>query len=359
MSAKRHGCSRRARPAGRRPAIALLLASFLAPTAVADDHAVILIYHHVANDTPASTSTSPERFAEHLEYLEDNDYRVLALDEVARRLAGREPLPANAVAITFDDAYRSVYTTARPMLEIRGWPYAVFVSTEFIDGRYDSYMNWTELREIAAQGAIVGNHGVKHGSALARGRNESRDAWLERFRFDAVKAQERISAEIGTVPTLYAWPYGEYNDDVEEVVADLGWYAFGQQSGAAGYDSSMTAIPRFPIATNYDDMDAFTLRIRSEPLPVEITEAPGRLLDSGEPPPKLVFRLDDELYDAGRVNCFNSRGDRLRRSQTDATTTRVRSPSALGRGRSKYTCTAPHRNKEGVFGWYSHLWIVR
>lgn len=348
-----------ARPSGGRAAVALLLALCLPPAAVADDHAVILIYHHVANDTPSSTSTSPEQFAEHLEYLEDNDYRVLALDEVARRLDEGQALPENTVAVTFDDAYRSVYTTARPMLEIRGWPYAVFVSTEFIDGGYDNYMGWTELREIAEQGAIVANHGVKHGSALARGRNESRDAWLARFRLDAVKAQERISAETGTVPTLYAWPYGEYNDDVEQVIADLGWYAFGQQSGAAGYDSSMTAIPRFPIATNYDDMDAFTLRIRSEPLPVEITNAPGRLLDSGNPPPELAFRLDDEFYDVSGVNCFDSAGNRLQKSQPTATAISVRSPSALGRGRSKYTCTAPHRNKQGVFGWYSHLWILR
>ncbi|MEX2257065.1 MAG: polysaccharide deacetylase family protein [Woeseia sp.] len=341
-------------------ALAVIAAVFLAAPldSVADDHAVILLYHHVADDTPASTSVTPEVFASHLDYLEDNDFQVLPLDEVLDALAGKKPLPENTVAITFDDAYRSVYTTARPMLEVRGWPYTVFVSTDYIDKGYDNYMSWEQLRAISDQRGIIGNHGVAHQSALARGRNESKDDWLERLRLDAVKAQERISAETSTVPSIYAWPYGEFNDDVEAVIRKLGWHGLGQQSGAAGYASSMTAVPRYPQATGYDDIDAFSLRVRSEPLPVTITSAPERLLASGNPAPELTFRLDDEHYSIGGVNCFNSRGERLEMASSDEETLTVRSASALPAGRSKYTCTAAHRGKRGVFGWYSHLWIV-
>lgn len=342
-------------------ALAVVAAAFVAapPVSIADDHAVILLYHHVADDTPASTSVTPEVFASHLEYLEENDFRVLPLDEVLDALADKKPLPENTVAITFDDAYRSVYTTARPMLEVRDWPYTVFVSTDYIDKGYDNYMSWAQLRAISDQRGIIGNHGVAHQSALARGRNESKEDWLERLRLDAVKAQERISAEISTVPTLYAWPYGEFNDDVEAVIRKLGWHALGQQSGAAGYASSMTAVPRYPQATGYDDIDAFSLRVNSEPLPVTITSAPERLLASGNPAPELSFRLDDEHYNIGGVNCFNSRGERLEMARSGEAMITARSASALPAGRSKYTCTAAHRAKRGVFGWYSHLWIVQ
>ncbi len=337
---------------------ALLLAVLFVSAARADDHAVILIYHHVADDTPASTSVTPERFAAHLDFLSDNDFRVLPLEELLRSLDARRPLPENSVAITFDDAYLSVYNIARPMLEARGWPYTVFVSTEFIDKGYGNYVTWEQLRRMAENGATIGNHGVSHQSALTRKRGESREAWLERFRLDAVQAQERISAETRTVPHVYAWPYGEYNEDVEAVLAKLGWYGLGQQSGAAGYDDSMTAVPRFPIATNFADDDDFALRVRAEPLPVRITVAPGRLLPSGDPAPKLEFRLADGPFALAAVNCYNSRGERLVVSDTGAGALAIRSPTPLARGRSKYTCTAPHRGKRGVFGWYSHLWIV-
>jgi hypothetical protein len=188
---------------------------------------------------------------------------------------------------------------------------------------------------------------------------ESRDAWLERFRLNAVSAQDRISAETGQVPTLYAWPYGEFNADVQQVISKLGWYGLGQQSGAAGYDASMTAVPRFPITTGFADIDAFVLRVNSEPLPLRITDGADRLLASGDPAPELLFSMDDDRYSIDSVSCYNSRGDRLAMTRQGAQSRSVRSESPLPAGRSKYTCTAPHRTKSGVFGWYSHQWIVQ
>lgn len=340
--------------------IVLLLLNILALAAAAraDDHAVVLIYHHVAEDTPSSTSVTPERFAAHLDWLEANDYTVVPLLDILDALKSRSPLPDNAVAITFDDAYLSVYNIARPMLDGRGWPYTVFVSTEFVDKGYGNYVSWEQLRRMAEQGATIGNHGVHHRSALARLGGESQRQWLARLREEMVTAQGRISAETGTVSRVYAWPYGEYNAEVEGVLADLGWYGLGQQSGAAGYTSSLTAVPRFPVATAYASDDDFALRVRSEPLPVTLQDPPARARESGDPPPVLAFRLADGPFSAGRVNCYDSRGETLDVTRRADGELRIQSPTALPAGRSKYTCTAPHRTKSGVFGWYSHLWIV-
>jgi hypothetical protein len=49
---------------------------------VAAQSAVILLYHHVAEDTPPSTSISPANFDAHLAYLRDNDFNVIALDRI-------------------------------------------------------------------------------------------------------------------------------------------------------------------------------------------------------------------------------------------------------------------------------------
>jgi hypothetical protein len=157
---------------------------------------------------------------------------------------------------------------------------------------------------------------------------------------------------------VYAWPYGEYNADVQRVLDELGWYGLGQQSGAAGYDEAKTAVPRFPISTAYADMDAFALRVRAEPLPLESTNAPDRLLASGDPPPELELSLREGPYPLESVSCFNSQGARLETQVSGSGTVRVTSSSPLPAGRSKYTCTAPHPAGNGVFGWYSHLWVV-
>ncbi len=44
-----------------------------------EDDCVLLVYHRFSDDGPKSTSTSPEVFKQHLEYLKNNDYKVLPL----------------------------------------------------------------------------------------------------------------------------------------------------------------------------------------------------------------------------------------------------------------------------------------
>ncbi|MGB5247178.1 MAG: polysaccharide deacetylase family protein [Woeseia sp.] len=338
---------------------ALLLTMLLAGAVRADDHAVILIYHHVASDTPASTSVSPETFARHLAYLDDNGFQVVPLQQILDALNEGRPLPDNSVAITFDDAYLSVYNIARPMLEVRGLPYTVFVTTSYIDAAFGNYMSWEQLRRISASGATIGNHGVQHDSALALRRDESRDAWLTRIRENAVAAQIRISEETGQIPRMFAWPYGEFNADVEGVLADLGWYGLGQQSGAAGYATRLTSVPRYPLAGSYADERNFAIRVNSEPLPIEISASPDHLLPTGDPPPELAFRLREGPFRLSAVSCYNSSGERLFYVEGSDGELTVQSATPLASGRSKYTCTAPHRAKQGVFGWYSHLWVVQ
>ncbi|MEE4216513.1 MAG: polysaccharide deacetylase family protein, partial [Xanthomonadales bacterium] len=104
--------------------------------------AVVLQYHHVSDETPASTSTSPERFAMHLDYLEEAGFKIVPLQELADTLRTREPLPDKTAAITFDDGYISIFQAARPLLEKKGWPYTVFVNTEPHDQRKPLFMSW-------------------------------------------------------------------------------------------------------------------------------------------------------------------------------------------------------------------------
>jgi peptidoglycan/xylan/chitin deacetylase (PgdA/CDA1 family) len=55
---------------------------------------------------------TPENFERHVAYL-SRSYSVVRLDDATARIAAGEPLPANAVAITFDDGYADNLQAAR------------------------------------------------------------------------------------------------------------------------------------------------------------------------------------------------------------------------------------------------------
>jgi hypothetical protein len=67
---------------------------------------VILMYHRVAvvQHDPWRLAVDPERFEEQIAYLKHHR-TPMSMDELVHRLRSKT-LPANAVAVTFDDGYR-------------------------------------------------------------------------------------------------------------------------------------------------------------------------------------------------------------------------------------------------------------
>src|SRR6056297_580784 len=320
------------------------------------EHAVILLYHHVSDDTPAATSVSPDTFSTHLDYLAAQGYNVIPLDELVAGLRDSGSLPANAVAITFDDAYSSVFTHALPMLERRGWPFTVFVSTDYIDKSYGGYMSWAQLRALETRGGRIGNHSSSHRHLIRRMAGESEMAWRKRVAADIEHAQSRLQAELAAPLHMHAYPYGEFDEPLEALLEELDYVTFGQQSGPVGPVSELHSLPRFPVATGYADLESLAEKLRSRPLPVEVLSPDSRVLGPGAGPPLLKLRIPPGGYDRTGLRCFVS-GQPPANVKWDGDIALVRAQQALRPGRSKFNCTVPSSDLPGVYFWYSHLWI--
>ena len=329
----------------------------LSAAATADDAtAVVLLYHHVDDTTPPSTSITPENFDAHLDYLEREGYSVLPLMEIVQALGEGETLPPRAVALTFDDGYSSVYSEALPRLERRGWPFTVFVATDYIDDGYAGFMGWAELRDLETRGGTVANHSTTHAHLIRRAAGEGEADWRMRVRADIEAAQLRLDAELDHPLRMLAYPYGEFDSALEALVADLGLVAFGQQSGPVYAPSGMQQLARFPMATGFDGVESLGEKLRTLPLPVTVLAPARRVLDAGADAPTLEIRLPDGAYRRDALRCYVAGQDPARLDwQGDVATIRAQRP--LGPGRSKYNCTAPSTTESGVYYWYSHLWI--
>lgn len=335
-----------------------LIAPLAAPALAADEapHAVVLEYHHVAEDTPPSTSITPAAFAAQMDYLAEHDFNVLALDDIVARLRAGQSLPPRTVALTFDDAYRSVYTEVFPRLSDRGWPFTVFASTNYIDEGLNNHVTWDQLREMAAAGVTVGNHSLSHPHLVRRRSDESRAQWLDRVRREITGAQERLQQELDDPARLFAYPFGEYSHEVQRIVRELDFVGFGQQSGGFGPESDFTNLPRFPLAGRSPGLDSFATKVRARPLPLRAVEPESGVLDPGVGRPSLRLTLGEGVA-AGAVSCYvGGRSMPVRQVGEAPPVLTVRPEQAIEPGRTKYNCTAPVRGAD-AWHWYSFVWM--
>jgi peptidoglycan/xylan/chitin deacetylase (PgdA/CDA1 family) len=343
----------------------LLLIGFAATPALAAeesaDHAVVLLYHHVADDTPASTSVRPDRFAEHLDWLSANDYQVVALEDLLGRLEDGRPVPDRAVAITFDDAWASVHDVAAPMLSERGWPFTVFVNTDAVDAGEGPVMSWDQLRALEGLGGSLGSHSSTHAQMPARRDGESTAEWRKRIDADLARAVSRIEEETGQVPRSFAYPYGEDSAALAERVGRVHSFALVQRSGAVGPGSDFLAVPRFPLAVGFDGLDRLERAVRARPLPVrEARTEPDGDGVRDQPLSRLTLVLEPGGYRADALACYSSGGDALELSQRIDASSPVIDIALAGldrTGRNKINCTAPATDGSGDWHWYAYQWL--
>jgi peptidoglycan/xylan/chitin deacetylase (PgdA/CDA1 family) len=106
----------------------------------------ILMYHRIAVETfdPWGLAVSPAHFAEQLQWLSGHRTVLPLVDLAARHRDGT--LPANAIALTFDDGYACTAEVAAPMLERAGLPATIFISAELIE-RGEPFW-WDELKDL-------------------------------------------------------------------------------------------------------------------------------------------------------------------------------------------------------------------
>ncbi len=343
---------KRANYRGSLLALCLLL---LSSPALAAQSAVILLYHHVAEDTPPSTTISPADFEAHLRYLRDNDFTVIPLDHMVNSLRSGQALPDKAVVITFDDGYSSIYETAFPMLQAYGYPFTLFLSTEPIDDGLRNYMNWEQIRQMSEAGVIIANHMVDHPYMLETRGNESEQQRLGRLRNDLLAAEQKIEQETGQSHRFLAYPYGEYDPAIKAILQDQGFVGLAQNSGAVGPDSDFLALPRFPLASIYADLDTASTKFSTLPFSVSQLEPSSPVTEERSPSVTLKFEPGD--YNFQQIGCFaNSTAIPMTWLDREQGVVKLTPEESYSGRRWRYVCTAPAPNSSRYY-WYSVQWI--
>lgn len=320
------------------------------------DSAVVLMYHRFGQDRYPSTNVRMEQLEAQLEHLREAGYSVVPLSDLIAAITAGGSLPERAVVLTIDDAYRSVYEKGWPRFRAFGFPFTVFVATDPVDQGLPDYMSWDQMREMAATGVSFANHGAIHASVLER-RDEETDAErLARVRADVSKGWRRLNEELEPVPGVFAYPYGEYDGPTAELLREMGYIAFGQQSGAVGSEGDLRALPRYPMAEAFADLAQFRTKVASLPMPVVSVEPWDPVVTTREP--RIEVTLGEADARLGELACFvGGQGQVKVQWSEDRRRFTVGPAQPLGPGRQRVNCTAPR--KDGRYLWFSHPWVVQ
>ena len=225
---------------------------------------IVLCYHALSDRWPADLSLRPERFSEQLELLVRRGYRgATFLDVVEGRATGK------AVAVTFDDAYRSVMTLARPVLERLELPGSVYAVTAFVgserpmswpgvdqwvDGEHGHELlplSWAELRELAEAGWEVGSHTRTHPRLTTLSDADLAD--------ELGRSRAACEDGVGRACRSLAYPYGDVDRRVSLAAGEAGYAAAGTLP-ARFHPAAPLEWPRIGVYRG-DDLRRFRLKV--------------------------------------------------------------------------------------------------
>lgn len=314
------------------------------PAGAEPDHssAVIFIYHRFGEDRYPTTNVRLEQFEAHIAELKSGGYNFLPLSQIVDAIRNSQPLPDRTIAITVDDAYESAYTEAWPRLKAAGIPMTLFVATDPVDGRSATYMSWNQIRDLMEDGVEIAHHGASHHHMVGAG--------LAASLADIERASLRFQEELGFVPDIFAYPYGEYSMEIRTALEDSGFAAaFAQYSSVARVGSDAFALPRFPVNERYGEIERFRLIASARSLPVAniIPDDPMVVPDNN--PPAYGFSLTETVTGLAALACYPSHLDKAARIEILAgRRVEIRFDEPFPEGRHRINCTLPGPDRR----WY-------
>jgi peptidoglycan/xylan/chitin deacetylase (PgdA/CDA1 family) len=224
----------------------------LSPMPRARQRGRILCFHSVGQPEFGVNDVTPERFRAHIELALALGYRFVPPAEIAG--TGGEPMD---LAVSFDDALKSVLTQADPILREYNIPYSVFVVSEWSEQKLDwqttGVLSWDELGRMREAGVELGSHSATH--------RDFGEIDIERAKGEFEQSRLTMEARLGFTPDVFAIPFGQsrnWNDAADKAAREIGFstiYAQAEETRPPG------TVPRTFI-THFDDERLFKAALR-------------------------------------------------------------------------------------------------
>ena len=213
----------------------------------------VLSYHKFSRTKSDRTTVRMEDFERQMQYLKENEIRVLTLDEFFDFLDFRRPLPRKSVVITIDDDWRSAHAIAFPILKKYGYPATLFVYTDSLP---ENSLHWNILLEMSRHGVDIQCHTKTHRNLDRKKGSESFREYFESLKKEMTVSADLLSRRLNKKVKYLAYPYGDTNPLVIALAKKLGYRgAFTVKRGPNPSLSHRYQINRSMIYGHFDLKD--------------------------------------------------------------------------------------------------------
>ena len=211
----------------------------------------VLLYHDISDGFRDSYTISPSLFAAHMEWLNNNGFRAIAMRDIAR-----PPGNGKAVVITFDDGYASYMDYAFPLFREYGFHSTINVigslaGTFLREGGNRPMLAWDEYRYLLESGRVdIGCHSYRPHSAVHKG---VLGVSGETLRQDLRTFREVLRRETGKSTDILAWPFGLYDAKRITIAREEGFrYLLTSREPSFQVSGNVAEISRRNIDNLYD-----------------------------------------------------------------------------------------------------------
>ena len=172
----------------------------------------VLMYHMIADLANNDAVLAPDHFRAQMQFLKDNGYHPISLQQLDEYISHGTPLPEKPVCITFDDGYLDNYEIVYPLMKEFGFPWTIFVVTN--DVGKSGRVTWEQLKEMHAAGVTVANHTFSHPQTTYLPAKTQRE--------EVTLSQQALAEHLGIENTYFCYPYGLYNNTLLGILQENG-----------------------------------------------------------------------------------------------------------------------------------------
>ncbi len=305
------------------------------------------MYHRFNENKYPSTNIQMDIFEKQMEIIKEQDYEFYDPKNFVKEF---EKIKENKkILITIDDAFKSFYTEAWPFLKEKKIPFILFVSTEPI-GKY-GYMNWDEIKEIDnSEFGYIGHHSHTHEYLI--------DMSDKEFENDIETATKIFKNQLGYVPNIFSYPFGEYSLYMKKYISKNFKIAFGQHSGIIDLNKDKFELPRFPINEKYGELKRFKSIINYMPLEFKTLIPEEKMINQNNNPPKLSIEFFDKQKNIDKITCYSNDGGNWKKSnlKIEQNTLIINFDEKFLPRRGRINCSL---NDNGKWRWFGTQFTVK